>query len=67
AVAPHLIGSAVGYNGISTHMGAIVGPPVFGAIVDATGSYSGGWLVTAVMVMAGVLVVGLGFRPGGSR
>lgn len=67
AVAPHLTGSAVGYNGISTHMGAIVGPPVFGAIVDATGSYSGGWLVTAVMVMAGVLVVGLGFRPGGSR
>ena len=48
-------------------MGAIVGPPIFGAIVDATGSYSGGWFVTAAMVGCGALLIGLGFREGGPR
>jgi len=67
AVEPHQTGSAVGYNGICTHMGAIIGPPTFGAIVDATGSYSGGWFVTAVVVGGGVLMIGLGFREGGRR
>ena len=65
AVELHQTGSAVGYNGICTHMGAIIGPPVFGAIVDATGSYSGGWFVTAAVVGCGVLIIGLGFREGG--
>lgn len=67
AVAPHQTGSAVGYNGICTHMGAIVGPPVFGAIVDATGGYAGGWFVTVAVVAAGVLLLGLGFREGGRQ
>ena len=67
AVEPHQTGSAVGYNGICTHMGAIVGPPIFGAIVDTTGSYSGGWFVTAAMVGCGALLIGLGFREGGPR
>ena len=65
SVEPRLTGSAVGYNGICTHMGAIVGPPAFGAIVDATGSYTGGWLMTAGVVAVGVLLLGFGFRPGG--
>jgi ACS family hexuronate transporter-like MFS transporter len=65
AVELHQTGSAVGYNGICTHMGAIIGPPVFGAIVDATGSYSGGWFVTAAVVGVGVLIIALGFREGG--
>lgn len=65
AVEPRLTGSAVGYNGICTHMGAIIGPPVFGAIVDATGSYMGGWMMTAAVVAVGVLLLGFGFRPGG--
>ena len=65
AVKLHQTGSAVGYNGICTHMGAIIGPPVFGAIVDATGSYSGGWFVTAAVVGLGVLIIALGFREGG--
>ena len=58
-------GLAVGYNGICTHMGAIAGPPAFGAINDATGSYTGGWLMTAGVVAVGVLLLGFGFRPGG--
>ena len=67
AVAPHQTGSAVGYNGICTHMGAIIGPPIFGAIVDATGTYADGWFVTAAVVGCGVLVIGLGFREGGRQ
>lgn len=65
AVEPRLTGSAVGYNGICTHMGAIIGPPAFGATVDATGSYMGGWMMTAGVVATGVLMLGFGFRPGG--
>ena len=65
AVEPRLTGPAVGYNGICTRMGATVGPPAFGAIVDATGSYTGGWLMTASVVAVGVLLLGFGFRPGG--
>lgn len=64
AVEPRLTGSAVGYNGISTHLGAIVGAPAFGAIVDATGSYDGGWLLTGAVVAVGVLVIGFGFKGG---
>ena len=64
AVVPRLTGSAVGYNGICTHLGGIVGPPAFGAIVDATGSYGGGWLLTGVVVAVGVFVVGFGFKAG---
>ncbi|PPR63036.1 MAG: hypothetical protein CFH10_00652, partial [Alphaproteobacteria bacterium MarineAlpha4_Bin2] len=65
AVGPRFTGSAVGYNGIGTHMGAIVGPPIFGAIVDATGGYAGGWLITAGVMAFGVLLLVFGFRPGG--
>ena len=57
AVEPRLTGSAVGYNGICTHMGAIVGPPALGAIVDATASYTGGWLMTDGVVAVGVLLL----------
>ena len=64
AVAPRLTGSAVGYNGICTHLGGIIGPPAFGAIVDATGSYGGGWLLTGVVLAVGVFVVGFGFKAG---
>lgn len=64
AMEPRLTGSAVGYNGISTHLGAIVGAPAFGAIVDATGSYDGGWLLTGAVVAVGVLVIGFGFKGG---
>lgn len=65
AVESRLTGAAVGYNGIATHMGAIVGPPIFGAMVDATGGYTGGWLVTALVVAVGVLLFLRGFREGG--
>jgi ACS family hexuronate transporter-like MFS transporter len=66
AVTPRLTGYAVGYNGICTHLGGIIGPPAFGVIVDWTGSYDGGWLLTGAVVAVGVLVVGFGFKTGGN-
>ncbi|NQV83069.1 MAG: MFS transporter [Rhodospirillales bacterium] len=59
---PRLAGSAMGYNMFGTHIGGMIGPPIFGAIVDATGGYGAGWLVTAAVVAIGVAVLAFGFR-----
>lgn len=37
--------------------GAIVAPPTFGAVVDATGSYATGLVLTAGVVALAVIVV----------
>jgi ACS family hexuronate transporter-like MFS transporter len=44
------VGMALGFTG------AIVAPPSFGAVVDATGSYTAGLVLTAGVVAAAVLV-----------
>lgn len=68
AVQPRLTGSAVGYNMVGTSMGSIVGPPVFGAIVDLTGAFESGWLLCAGLVTLGVIVMATGFQErGGAR
>ena len=65
ATEPRLAGSSMGYNMFGTHIGGMIGPPVFGAMVDATGSYGAGWLVTAAAVGLGVLLLAFGFRERG--
>lgn len=65
AVPPRLAGSAVGYNMIGTSLGAIVGPPVFGYAIDVTGGFASAWLLTALMVAAGVATLAFGFRERG--
>ena len=62
AVPPKLAGAAIGSNLLATSIGGSVGPILFGAIVDATGAYAPAWLATAGLVLAGVLLVGFGFR-----
>jgi predicted MFS family arabinose efflux permease len=62
AVRPEHSGSSIGYISIGTASGAMVGPPLFGAVVDATGQFSYGWLLTAAIVAGGVLLFSLGFR-----
>lgn len=59
---PRLAGTSLGYNMLVVHIGGMIGPPVFGAIVDATGGYGSGWLVTAAVVGAGVLLLAFGFK-----
>ncbi len=62
AAEPRLAATAVGYNRIYAAAGATLGPPVFGATVDLTGGYSAGWLMTAGMLLAAVLLIGILFR-----
>ena len=49
---PGLTGTAFGFSMMIGHIGAFI-PPLFGLIVDRTGSYSMGW-----WMMAGVAVIG---------
>ncbi|MDA0306644.1 MAG: MFS transporter [Proteobacteria bacterium] len=59
---PRLAGSAMGYSMFATHIGGMIGPPVFGAIVDATGTYASGWLLTAAVVGVGTMMLAFGFK-----
>ncbi|MFT6581878.1 MAG: putative MFS family arabinose efflux permease [Alphaproteobacteria bacterium] len=55
-------GSAIGCMMIGTSIGAMVGPPLFGAAVDLTGIFASGWVMTAIIVAAGVMVLKFCFR-----
>ncbi len=65
AAEPRFAATAVGYNRIYASAGAIVGPPLFGAIIDFTGSYSGGWLMTAGVMLVATILIGVFFRERG--
>ncbi|MFQ5755767.1 MAG: MFS transporter [Acidiferrobacterales bacterium] len=62
AVEPRLAGSAMGYSLVGTALGGMVGPPLFGAMVDLTGTFANGWLLTAGLVLLGTLLLGIRFR-----
>lgn len=62
AVAPRLAGSAMGYSLVGTALGGMVGPPLFGAVVDLTGNFANGWLLTAGLVLVGTFLLGFWFR-----
>ncbi|MEX2615839.1 MAG: MFS transporter [Alphaproteobacteria bacterium] len=49
-------GSAIGFLSLGTGMGSMVGPPLFGAVIDATASFSQGWLVAALVTGVGVVM-----------
>ena len=59
---PRLAGSAMGYNMVGTSLGGMIGPALFGAVVDLGGNFGDGWLLTAGLVVAGTIVLGLWFR-----
>jgi len=61
-VEPRLSGSAMGYNMTGVYIGGMVGPPVFGAVIDLTGTYAAGWIVTAVLTALGVAILAIWFR-----
>ena len=62
AVAPERSGSSIGYITIGTASGAMIGPPLFGVVIDATGRFADGWLMTAAIVAGGVALLAYGFR-----
>ncbi len=67
SVAPEHAGSCIGYLTIGTASGSMIGPPLFGAVIDATGRFADGWLMTAVIVAFGVALFAYGFRERSER
>jgi sugar phosphate permease len=58
-------GLAVGYSNMIGLIGNIAGPPIFGLIIDATGSYSWGWWFLTASAMFSV--VGFTFVREGAK
>jgi len=63
-VDPRLAASALGYSMVGVHAGGMLGPIIFGWIVDNGGGYGPAWLVTAAVVAGGVLILARWFREG---
>lgn len=53
AAAPHAVGRASGVTMAGYYVGALIGAPVFGAVVDATGGYVPAWTISLVLVLGG--------------
>ena len=62
ATEPRLAASSMGYNLVGVQIGGMIGPPIFGAVVDMTGGYGSGWLVSSGLVMVGVVMFTAWFR-----
>ena len=60
--APHAVATATGITMTGYYLGALVSPVGFGALVDATGSYSWGWFVLACMLAASIPAWRMGGR-----
>ena len=61
-VDPRLAASAVGYSMVGVHIGGMMGPVIFGYVVDTWGGYNNAWLVTAGLVAIGVGLLAFKFR-----
>ncbi len=61
-VEPRLAGSAMGYTLMGTALGGVIGPPLFGLAVDVTGHFASGWLLTALLVLAGTALLAFRFK-----
>jgi predicted MFS family arabinose efflux permease len=62
SVPVHQAGSAMGYSLTGTSLGGVIGPAIFGAVVDMTGDFADGWLLTGILMGAGTLLVAIWFR-----
>tara|TARA_R110000787_G_scaffold211281_2_gene320988 strand:- start:30892 stop:32115 length:1224 start_codon:yes stop_codon:yes gene_type:complete len=57
AVEPRLAGSAIGVNMVGVHIGGMLGPVMFGYIVDHWGGFEVAWLATGAVVAVGTLMI----------
>lgn len=62
SVPSHQAGSAMGYSLTGTSLGGVVGPALFGAVVDLSGDFADGWLLTGALMAAGTLLVAFWFK-----
>jgi MFS family permease len=49
---------------MGTSIGGVIGPPIFGAVVDYTGHLADGWITTAIFVAVGSALVAIMVREG---
>ena len=61
-VKSNLAGAAIGSSLFSTGLGGMIGPIIFGLIVDYGGGYKAAWAATGTLVMAGAMLVAFGFK-----
>jgi len=66
-VEPRLAGSVIGYHLIGVHFGGMIGPLIFGWLVDNGGGYNLAWLVTAGIFGLGIALLVFKFREGRVR
>ena len=62
SVEPAQAGAALGYSLMGTSIGGVIGPPLFGAVVDYTGDLADGWITTAIFVAMGTAMVAMTVR-----
>lgn len=62
AVEPRLAGSAMGVNMVGVHIGGMLGPVMFGWVVDNWGGFDAAWLVTAGIVCVGLVLLVFVFK-----
>lgn len=62
SVEPGQAGAAMGYSLVGTSIGGVVGPPIFGAVVDYTGDLADGWITSGIFVALGVALVAFKVR-----
>lgn len=62
SVPRHQAGSAMGYSLTGTSLGGVIGPALFGAVVDLSGDFTHGWLLTGALMGIGTLLVAFWFR-----
>src|SRR3546814_21168383 len=55
-------GTAMRYHMAVTSLCGAIGPPLFGAVVDATSDFGNGWLVTAACAAVATLLLAFGFQ-----
>jgi MFS transporter, ACS family, hexuronate transporter len=65
SVEPRLAGSAIGVNMVGVHIGGMLGPVMFGWVVDHWGGFNAAWVVTAGVVLAGSMLLMFVFKEGG--
>jgi ACS family hexuronate transporter-like MFS transporter len=64
SVPSHQSGSAMGYSLTGTSLGGVIGPALFGTVVDLTGDFGDGWLITGALMGAGTILVAFWFKEG---
>ncbi len=62
AVEPRLAGSAIGVNMVGVHIGGMLGPVMFGWMVDHGGGFGNAWIATGGVVLIGTLLLFFVFK-----